>query len=189
VPIAVISAKNTSGLVNRIKPERRPITHLTYIFNSEIKSLPFFKAVTGIDFFWDNLSYMFIVAGGYLFIYTALTFLNKGIAGRYGNTQTPYWICFSGFLALFIIFRDTILWMDLMRPLPLILIAYLGVFIYRWFYCSQTPQDKRRQISVFCIVGILTDFIIKNFFKGTCPALWICPDSARIPYFRSAFNT
>jgi len=142
-----------------------PFTHLTYIFNSEIKSLPFFKAVTGIDFFWDNLSYMFIVAGGYLFIYTALTFLNKGIVSRFGNTQGTFWICFLGFSALLIIFRDDIIWMNLMRPLPLILIAYMGVFIYRWFYCSQTPQDKRRQISVFVLSAFSLILLFKIFLK------------------------
>ena len=71
--------------------------------------------------------------------------------GRYGNSKVSYWICFSSFSFIFIIAKDTILWMDLIRPLPLILIAYIGIFIYRWFYCNQTPQDKYRQISIFVL--------------------------------------
>ncbi|MEE8269687.1 MAG: glycosyltransferase family 39 protein [Nitrospinaceae bacterium] len=140
-----------------------PFNHLIYVFNSKAKSLPFYKAVTGTGFFWESLSYMFVILGGYLFIYTVLTFLNKGIVGRYGNARTPYWICFSGFLTLLIIFKDTILWMDLVRPLPLILIAYMGAFIYRWFYCSQTPQDKSRQISVFVLSLFSLVLLLKIF--------------------------
>jgi hypothetical protein len=128
-----------------------PFNHLIYTFSSEVQSLPFYKAITGTSSLLKNLSYMFIVLGGYLLIYTVLIFLNKGIAGRYGNSQAPYWICFLGFSAIFIALKDTILWIDLIRPLPLILIAYMGVFIYRWFYCSQTLQDKNRQISIFAL--------------------------------------
>ena len=140
-----------------------PFKHLLYIFNSEVKSLPFYKAITGTGLFWNNLGYMFIVLGGYLLIYAIQKFLNKRIVGRYGNVQTPYWICFSVFLALFIIFRDTILWMDLIRPLPLILIAYMGIFIYRWLYHPQTPQHRDRQISIFVISLFSLTLLLKIF--------------------------
>jgi hypothetical protein len=142
-----------------------PFTHLTYIFNSEIKSLPFFKAVMGIDFFWDNLRYMFIVAGGYLLMYTALTFLNKEIVSRFGNTQRTFWIFFSGSLALLIIFHKNIFWMDLIRPLPLILAAYAGIIIYRWFFHSQSLQDKKRQISIFVLSIFSLVLLLKIFLK------------------------
>jgi hypothetical protein len=142
-----------------------PFTHLTYIFNSEIKSLPFFKAVTGIDFFWDNLRYMFIVLGIYLFVYTILTFLNKGIVSRFGNTQRTFWVCFSGFLALLVIFHKNIIWMDLMRPLPLILATYAGIIIYRLFFHSQALQDKKRQISIFVLSIFSLVLLVKIFLK------------------------
>jgi len=144
---------------------KSPFNHLIYIFNSEVKSLPFYKAITGTGFFWKNLSYMFITLGGYLFIYTVLKFLNKGIVGRYGNVQTPYWICFSAFLALFIIFRDTILWMDLMRPLPLILIAYIGISVYRLLFHQQTPQDKKRQIPILVLTLFSLVLLLKIFLN------------------------
>ena len=61
-----------------------PLKHLTYIFNSEIKSLPFFKAVMGTGvYLWDNVRNLFIILGGYLFIYGILTFLNKKISTRH----------------------------------------------------------------------------------------------------------
>jgi hypothetical protein len=142
-----------------------PFTHLTYIFNSEVKSLPFYQEITGTGFFWKNLSYLFMVLGGYLFIYTVLTFLNKGIVSRYGNARAPYWICFSGFLALWIIFKDDIFWLDMMRPLPLILIAYIGIIIYRWCFHSQTPQDKIRLISIFILTLFSLVLLLKIFLN------------------------
>ena len=138
-----------------------PFSHLTYIFNSEVKSLPFFKAVMGTDFFWDNLGYLFIVLGVYLIIYTSLTFLNKGMMIRFGKASRVFWICFSSFLVLLIIFHKTIFWMDLMRPLPLILAAYIGIIIYRWFFHSQTLQEKKRQIAIL----ILSIFSLVLLFK------------------------
>ncbi len=128
-----------------------PFAHLIYILNSEIKSVPFYEAITGFGAMWTNLGYMFLVLGGYLFIYTILIFLNKGIVTRYGNSRAPYWICFSVFLALLIIFKDDISWMDMVRPLPLILAAYMGILIYRWFSRPQTPQDKKRLVSIFTL--------------------------------------
>ena len=142
-----------------------PFTHLTYIFNSEIKSTPFYKAVTGTDFLWTNLSYMFIVLGIYLFVYTILTFINKGVAHRYGNNRAPYWVCFSGFLALLILFKDYIFWMDLMRPLPLILTVYIGILIYRWFFHSQTLQDKKRQLAIVVLAVFSLVLLLKIFLK------------------------
>ncbi len=138
-----------------------PFSPFTYFFNSEIKSFPFYKAVTGFGSLWTNLGYLFIVLGGYLFIYTVLIFLNKGIVTRYGNTRAPYWICFSGFLALLVIFKRDIFWMDLMRPLPLILTGYIGIIIYRYFFRSQTPQDKGRQLPIL----VLAVFSLVLLFK------------------------
>ncbi len=142
-----------------------PFTHLTYIFNSEIKTSPFYKGVTGTGFFWENLRNLFIILGSYLFIYTVLTTLNKGIVRRYGNTRAIYWICFSGFLALLIIFKDFIFWMDLMRPLPLILIAYIGMLVYRWLYRSQTPQEKKRLISILIVTLFSLILVVKIFLN------------------------
>ncbi len=142
-----------------------PFSHLTYIFNSEIKSLPFFKAITGIDLFWENLGNMFIVLGSYLLIYTILIFLNKGIASRYGNTKALYWICFSAFLAPLIIFKGDVFWLDLARPLPLILIAYIGIFVYRLFFHSQTPQDKKRQIPILVLTLFSLALLLKIFLN------------------------
>jgi len=142
-----------------------PFNHLIYTFNSEVKTLPFYKAITGIGSFWRNLSYMLIAFGGYLFIYTILKFLNKGIMSPYGDTQTPYWVCFSGFSALFIFFRDTIPWMDLMRPLPLILTMYIGAFIFRWVNHFQTPQVKIRQISIFVLTLFSLVLLLKIFLS------------------------
>ncbi len=146
-----------------------PFTHLTYIFNSGIKALPFYQAVTGTGFFWENMRNLFIVLGSYLFIYIALIFLNKGIVIRYGNTRISYWICFAGFLTLLIIFKNDIFWLDMMRPLPLILIVYIGIFIYRWFSHSQTPQDKRRQISIFVLSLFSLVLLLKISLKVHVP--------------------
>lgn len=142
-----------------------PFNHIIYTFHPEIKSLPFYKAISGTDSFWKNLSYMVIAFGGYLFIYTILKLLNKWIVSRYGNTQTPYWVCILGFSALFIILRDVIPWMDLMRPLPLILTTYMGVFIYRWVKHSQTPQVKIRQISIFVLSLFSLILLLKIFLS------------------------
>ena len=142
-----------------------PFTHLTYIFNSGIKSLPFYQAVTGAGYIWENLSNLFIVLGSYLFVYIALIFLNKGIVIRNGNSRIPYWICFACFLTLLIIFKNDIFWLDMMRPLPLILIVYMGIFIYRWFSHSQTPQDKRRLISIFILTVFSLVLLLKISLK------------------------
>ena len=142
-----------------------PFNHLTYIFNAEIKSYPFFKAVRGTDLFWGNLINLFIVIGVYLLTYATLAFLNKGITSRFRNTQGTFWICFAGFLALFIIFKDIIIWMDLMRPLPLILITYMGIIIYQWFVHSQTPQEKQRQLSILVLTAFSLVLLLKIILK------------------------
>jgi len=142
-----------------------PFSHLTYIFNSEIKSLPFFKAITGIDSLWLNLRNLFLVLASYLIIYSILIFLNKSMVTRFGNTRTLYWICFSGFLALLVIFKSNIFWMDLMRPLPLILIVYSGILAYRWFFRFQSPEEKKRQLPIFVLSLFSLALLLKIFFK------------------------
>lgn len=143
-----------------------PFNHLTYIFNSQIKALPFFKAVTGTgEYLWDNVRNLFIILGGYLFIYAILTFLNKTVSNRYGNPRAFYWVFFSGLLALVIIFKRNIFWMDLMRPLPLILIVYLGILVHRLFFRSETFWDRKRVISIFVLTVFSLVLLFKIFFK------------------------
>ncbi len=138
-----------------------PFTHLAYNFNSEIQSFSFYKTVMGTDFLWKNLGYMFIVLGGYLFIYTILAFLNKGAVIRSGNTRVPYWICFAGFSTLLVIFKDDIIWFNMIRPLPLILIVYIGILIYRSVFLFQTPQDKKRLISILTLTVFSMALLLK----------------------------
>jgi hypothetical protein len=138
-----------------------PFTHLTYIFNSDLKSTPFYQLITGTHFIWENLSSLLIILGCYLCFYTVLIFLNKRIAMRYGNSRAPFWICLTVFLSLFIAFKDDIFWMDFMRPLPVILFVYTGILIYRLFFHPQTPQDKNRLISIY----VLTTFSLVLLFK------------------------
>lgn len=138
-----------------------PFNHLTYIFNSEVKSLPFYKAITGTGSIGTNLSYLFIILGGYLVIYTVLAFINKRILIRFKNNRAPYWICFSAFLGLMVFFRNDIFWMDLMRPLPLALMVYVGIIGYQYFYRPQDPQDQMRQLSIL----VLTIFSLTLLLK------------------------
>ena len=144
---------------------KNPFSHLYYIFNSEIKSLPYFKGITGFGLLWTNLRNLAIVLASYLVIYTVLIFLNKRMVLRFGNTRTLYWICFSGFLTLLILFKNYIFWMDLMRPLPLILIVYIGILVYRWFFHPQTPHDKKRQLSIFVLSIFSLALLLKIVLK------------------------
>jgi hypothetical protein len=145
---------------------KSPLSHLAYALNTEVKAFPFYQAVTGTgDFLWDNIGNLFIVLGGYLIIYGILTLLDRKILIRYGASRFCYWICFSGFLALMVIFRRDIFWMDLIRPLPLILIGYAGVLVHRWFSHSQAPEDRKRQISIFVIILFSLVLLAKIFFK------------------------
>lgn len=143
-----------------------PFSHLTYIFNSEIKSLPFFKAVTGTGvYLLDNIRNLFIVLGIYVLVYAVLTVLNKTIFTRYGSTRTSYWIFLSGFLALIVIFKRDIFWMDLMRPLPFILIGYTGILIHRSFFRSQIQEEKKRQITILTLTVFSLVLLLKIALK------------------------
>jgi len=65
--------------------------------------------------------------------------------------KTPYWVFFLDFLALVIVFKRDIFWMDLMRPLPLILMGHTGILIHRLFFRPQPPQDRKRELSILVL--------------------------------------
>jgi hypothetical protein len=52
-----------------------------------------------------------------------------------------------------------------MRPLPLILIAYIGISVYRLLFHHQTPQDKKRQIPILVLTLFSLVLLLKIFLN------------------------
>jgi len=137
----------------------------TYVFSTSIGSLAFYKGVMGTDALSENL----VIILSYLLMWAlfliALVGLNHGIRKSF----KPFTVYIALVLILFLVTRNSyhlfIPWLELLRPLPFIMLGAAIALCFRLWKGNSDLENPAPNLALAVLTLFATVLLLKIFFK------------------------
>ena len=137
----------------------------SYVFSTDIGSLEFYKGVMGTDALSENL----LINTAYLISWTLfmilLGVLNHAL--RKSVTRFPILglLAVTLFLLILQSFRSLIPWLELLRPLPFIMLGTAVILCFRLWKGNKDREDPVPNLALAVLTLFATVLLLKIFFK------------------------
>jgi len=137
----------------------------TYVFSTDIGSLGFYKGVMGTDALGENL---FLILKSFLFwalFLTILGALNHALRKPVKRSPLVGILAIILFLLALQTFQSLIPWLELMRPLPFILLGTTIVLGFKVWKRNDGSSDPVATLVLLTLTIFSTVLLLKIFFK------------------------
>ncbi len=135
----------------------------TYAFNPSIRDLPFYKSVMGINQLKENILINVKFAGLGAALILVLVFFNYTLLKKKINNFSHFGFSVIFLLGFYFLFFNTIPWLEILRPVPLILFSAILFFLIKYHKETNSNRKILLPLIAFSLFSLL--LLIKIIFK------------------------
>ncbi len=137
----------------------------TYVFSTDIGSLAFYKGVMGTDAFGENLILILKYLFSWALFLAILGVLNHALRKPVAQSPLLGILAIILFLLALQTFQSLIPWLQLLRPLPFIMLGAATVLGFKLWNRSNSSSDPVPMLALATLTIFSAVLLLKIFFK------------------------